>query len=970
MPAPDSVLKLCETFASHRDHYRSSSYNETELRREFLDPFFKALGWDIDNEQGYADAYKDVVHEDAIKIGGATKAPDYCFRIGGTRKFFTEAKKPSVNIKSDTSPAYQLRRYAWSAKLPLSILSDFEEFAIYDCRQKPLPADQASVARTFYCTSAEYPEKWDEIAAIFSREAVLKGSFDRYALATKGKRGTTLVDDDFLSEIERWRELIAKNLALRNPALTQRDLNFSVQKIIDRLIFLRICEDRGTEEYERMRKRLAGKNLYPILLEEFRRADDRYNSGLFHFTTEKDRPEAPDTLTPALNLDDKVIKDIVKNLYYPDSSYEFSVMPADILGQVYEQFLGKTIYLTAGHQAKIEEKPEVRKAGGVYYTPKYIVDYIVQNTLGKLLNEPAPISIEAAAALKVLDPACGSGSFLIVAYQYLLDWHRDQYTLDPATLHPDPKKAERYSKGKNPVIYQAKGGEWRLTIAERKRILLNNIHGVDIDSQAVEVTKLSLLLKVLEGETSDSAERDLFNERQRILPDLGANIRCGNSLIGPDFYEQENLPTLDDETRYRINVFDWKTGFPKVFKKGGFDCVIGNPPYIFSRELFTDPERQYYATNFKLGWEKQNTFMLFMESMLLHLLNLSGLGAFIVPNSWLTVESARNLRKTFLNHLTEVIDFNYLVFPKVSMEPCVFVIKGTPLTSDVLALRIESREEFEQNIPTPIPRSRWIGGDERISIPRSEALGMLLDRLVSRNSTIEDSFDVRTGLQAYEKGRGKPAQTADDVKRHIFDFNEKVDNTTHAYLEGKDVGRYRLTWSGMWMRYGPWLSQPRDLEMFNRPRVLIREITGPLPRCIHSVFTNKRLLSNKSILTVLSPSDDSEGLFALAGILNSKLISVYYKERAVKGARKVFPKIVIKNLREFPYPRAVNSANKNRLFTLVEGMLALHVKQAAERNPDTQRHIAAEIAATDRRIDRLVYELYALTPEEIALVEA
>lgn len=135
-------------------------------------------------------------------MGPLTKAPDYCFRIGGTRKFFLEAKKPSVNLKDDISPAFQLRRYAWSAKLPLSILTDFEEFAVYDCRVKPVSTDKASTARTIYVTYEEYADRWEEIASIFSREAVLRGSFDKYAESTKGKKGTAEVDAIFLKEIE------------------------------------------------------------------------------------------------------------------------------------------------------------------------------------------------------------------------------------------------------------------------------------------------------------------------------------------------------------------------------------------------------------------------------------------------------------------------------------------------------------------------------------------------------------------------------------------------------------------------------------------------------------------------------------------------------------------------------------------------------------------------------------------------
>ena len=277
---------------------------------------------------------------------------------------------------------------------------------------------------------------------------------------------------------------------------------------------------------------LEGEGIYERLCQLFRQADSRYNSGLFHFSKEKGQSSSPDDLTLRLKIDDKVLKEIISGLYYP-SPYVFKEIPADILGQVYERFLGKVIRLTAGHQAKVEEKPEVRKAGGVYYTPTYIVDYIVKNTVGKLLGRRK--TPKEAAGLKILDPACGSGSFLLGAYQYLLDWHTKWYS------EHDP---ETWAKAKTPAIYQAQGGGWRLTTAEKKRILLNNIHGVDIDPQAVEVTKLSLSLKVLEGESQESIGAQLGLFKERALPDLGSNIKCGNSLIGPDYYEGRQLSMI------------------------------------------------------------------------------------------------------------------------------------------------------------------------------------------------------------------------------------------------------------------------------------------------------------------------------------------------------------------------------------------------------------------------------------------
>ena len=165
MPAPEIIHQLVTRFTENRDAYRSGKYNEAQLRQEFLNPFFAALGWDIYNKNGYSPEYRDVVVEDSLEIEGAAKAPDYAFKIGKERKFYVEAKKPSVNIQYDIHPAYQLRRYAWNAHLPLSVLTDFEEFAIYNCKDKPSPSDSAATGRDKFYKYTEYIEKWDEIAA-------------------------------------------------------------------------------------------------------------------------------------------------------------------------------------------------------------------------------------------------------------------------------------------------------------------------------------------------------------------------------------------------------------------------------------------------------------------------------------------------------------------------------------------------------------------------------------------------------------------------------------------------------------------------------------------------------------------------------------------------------------------------------------------------------------------------------------
>ena len=380
MQAPQEVQKLVEKFQTEESRFRDPNYNETQVRIEFIDPLFTALGWDMRDS-------RTVVHEDRVKVTEdsgkkASKHPDYGFRVAGEirPRFYVEAKKPAVNIAKDPEPAYQVRRYGWSAGMPLCILTDFEEFSIYDCRVKPEKTDSAKKALRQHIKYSDYLERWDELYELLNPEAVLEGSLNKY-IDDKPASGTLRVDEAFLQEMEGWRTTLAKEIALHNPNLTRRELNIAVQRTIDRIVFLRICEARKIEPDGRMRSSTANrKDIYEELKILYREADDKYNSGLFNFTKDGD------TISLAISISDEPLQNIIRRLYYPESPYEFSVLPADILGQVYERFLGKVIELDTGGKAEVVEKPEVRKAGGVYYTPTYIVDYIVENTVGKLLN--------------------------------------------------------------------------------------------------------------------------------------------------------------------------------------------------------------------------------------------------------------------------------------------------------------------------------------------------------------------------------------------------------------------------------------------------------------------------------------------------------------------------------------------------------------------------------------------------------
>lgn len=1002
MAHPDSLTKLIETFDRNIEAYKSGGYNEAQVRLEFINPFFSLLGWDIDNKQGYAEAYKEVINEDAIKVGGSTKAPDYSFRVGGSRKFFLEAKKPAVSIKDDGDPAFQLRRYAWSAKLPISILTNFAEFAVYDCRVKPVKNDKASTARILYFKYSDYPEHWDEISGIFSKDAVLKGSFDKYAVSHKHKKGTATVDNAFLEEIEDWRGLLAKNIALRNPKLTQRHLNFAVEKTIDRIIFLRICEDRGIEDYGRIQAHLNGTQVYRRMTKLFREADEKYNSGLFHFHEEKDRNAPPDGLTLELDIDDKPLKEIIGRLYYPESPYEFSVFPPEILGQVYEQFLGKVIRLTAGHHAVVEDKPEVRKAGGVYYTPAYIVDYIVKNTVGKLLEDKKP-GPRSAGKLKILDPACGSGSFLLGAYQYLLDWHRDKYVEEGAEKH----KKE---------LYKGYGGEWRLTIAERKRILLDNIFGVDIDVQAVEVTKLSLLLKVLEGESGEALRRQLKLFQDRALPDLDDNIKCGNSLIGPDFYEhtQGNL-FVEEEEQYRINAFDWQAAFPEIMKPGGFDAVIGNPPYV-RQEILGEKFKEYVARHYFVYAGTADLYAYFIEKS--HkVLCSDGYFGMICSNKFMRANYGKALRSFLAEKATlrQIVDFGELpVFQNAATFPVIILTKNKKTKEQkftyapIKRLDFISLKEEVTSVGMKLD-SRSLSGDnwtlasgEEVTIIEKMKLSasplgeyvqgkiyrgvltglneaFVIDKEIRKQLIKDDPkskelikpFAVGDNIRKYRieskqkylifTRRGTDIKNYPAIEKHLAQFKTQLQpkpKNDKSAREGRKPGNYK------WYEIQDTVDYYAEFE---KPKIIFPDIAKE-SRMAFDEF--KIYMGNTGYII---PVKD----LYLLGVLNSKLIFTFYKRIATvigdadKGGRLrwIYQDVIKLPIRVIDFSDSKDKTRHGKMVELVERMLDLNKKLPELKTPHEKTVLQNQIDATDKQIDKLVYELYSLTDDEIAIVE-
>ncbi len=946
MTVPKSIYQLVEKFERNKDQYKHQDYNESNVRAEFVDPLFEALGWNMrDSSQ--------VKREGRVQILGRVKHPDYSFMVGRGAAFYVETKKPSINLQDSAESAVQLRAYGWSGNTEVGILTDFEEFVVYDCRIEPKAGDSAKAARVWLTTYKHYIEQWEELAKYFSRDAVQAG--EHRAILESKPRGIFGVDAAFLRDMERWREALAKDIAQRNPNLNQRELNLLVQRTIDRIVFLRIAEDRRIEPYGRLERTASeGRRVYEQLKILFREADDKYNSGLFHFNPDAARASEADDLSMKIAVGSDPLRSIIRELYPWNSLYQFSVIPADILGQVYERFLGKVIELNEDGQAQVTDKPEVRKAGGVYYTPTYIVDYIVENTVGKLLKGKTPSQV---AKLRILDPACGSGSFLTGAYQYLLDWHLDYYR-----QHPQRFRNRRRETTEGFV----------LTTAEKRRILLNNIYGVDLDQNAVEVSKLALLLKMLENESGATGRQTImFSAGGQILPDLSSNIKWGNSLIGMDFYSGKQVGMFDEEAIYRIKAFDWESkrdGFGEIMDGGGFDVVIGNPPYVNVRilsQIQGEDVKAYFKDNYRTAFKGYDLYVLFLERSYFNLKS-SGIFGMIIPNKIGTLDYSLKARELLLNktQLKQIVDVSHLsVFGDVSVYPYIIIFSRTePTQNEIQILIAETKSDVtEQRQYTTIPQANLNPID-----------GLMIHGTIDVESRVPtQKFADRAKLHS-----GTTGFSAQEIGMKLRE-KRNFDGVGFDFIVSGNIDRYAVDLGNVrYMKQDyemPVLPIKRSgltankLNLYRSPKIIIAGMT----KWLEATYDEGNIALGVSVYAANKMQDHP---YYLLGLLNSKLMSylfrIRYQAKHLAGGYLAINKGQLSKLpiRTIDFDKRRDVGMHDNMVTLVETMLDLH-KQLPGLSGIRLDIVEQRIESTDRQIDRLVYRLYGLTADEIAIVE-
>ena len=999
------VQKLVAIFESSKSHYLSGDYQEADVRKDFIDKFFTALGWDVNHDE-QTNPYAQEVHvERNVNEGSAKKRADYAFFLAPNHRdvrFFVEAKRPSKDFGSADN-CHQAIRYGWFTKRtsPFAVLTSFEDFYILDCRLKPDINDTLSrTVERFTYTDYVDSEKFARIYWLFSHEAVAGGSLEKFAEnrpISKSKRyqrglfkgRDTRPDEDFLEELDGYRQQLAQAFKRANPDLDGETLTEVTQRTLDRLVFTRFLEDKDIESpvIENFGK---SQGFWEDFISASLRLDRKYNGVVFKFHPLLD--------APGFKPDEKVFARICEELTDPSSPYNFNVIPIHILGSIYERFLGKVI----SDGARVVEKPEVRKAGGVYYTPEYIVHYIVENTVGKMVAGKTP---EDISKLKFADIACGSGSFLLGIYDVLLKYHADYYFKNPGKV----RKGDCVRRD----------GTLHLSLQKKRDILTNNIYGVDIDRQAVEVAQLSLYLKLLEDETvgTTSVFQDEFHFT--LLPSLDKNIVCGNSLIGPDITDGAKLT---DEEEKRINPLDYAQRFPTIFRRkvssdelrevtpgdmphnipdgsplhgsytkgkklksaphvaeseyeGGFDAVVGNPPYVFGRDwkalAIPDFCKKYFRQHYTASPYQLDMFSLFMERTI-SLVKMKGMVGLIVPDVWLTNTYSSVTRNFIFKQSCDLMLTKPPsdVFEGIVVDTVVFVLgKAAKPSAEFQTATINPKEIIQG---AKYPSIDFLDGSRPVPLGSTNLLSPIVKKLLAVDRRLGDVAKITRGVHPYRAdGFGKSAfesgcQTKRDVEERPY--HSKTQKAGYReFIYGKDLTRLKPPVASEFVKYGDWLAEPRTPEFFEGKRVYSRKILAE--RLVVTVET-KNTVADQQVY--ISKSEVFDANF-LAGVLGSHLIA-YFIRSYFDECTAAFPQIKVSQLRELPLPNldmqnTTDKSRHDRLVELVEQMLASKAKLPAAKTEGERDRLENKCASLDFEIDRLVYELYGLTEDESKVVE-
>jgi type I restriction-modification system DNA methylase subunit len=903
-----SLVQKFKTLSPSERH----NYNEADTRKNFILPLFRALGWDI---------------ESAAEVSAETKVSrgwvDYAFRLDGIPRFFLETKRLDEDL-GDPRWIRQAIDYAWTKGVTWALLSNFAELVVFNAEWKeenPLRAEFVRFSVDTYLS--DFERLW-----WLSRPATVERRLDREAEQVGKKARKEPVSQQLFEDLRAWRQQLFRNLRAYNKSFTPTQIDEAVLRTLNRLIFIRTAEDREAEPPRLLpllreladRKRMG--QLPHALAQLFREFDATYNSDLFaaHFSEQ-------------LECEPRPFESLIEGLHEKRGGYvryNFNALDADVLGAVYEQYLGQVV--TAPKSVAVSDNRAKRKTQGIYYTPTFVVKYIVQQTLGRQLAEQG---YTASQPLRILDMACGSGSFLIEAFD----------VLDRFVAH---------ARG------QANGArEDGADHARRMEILTQCIYGVDKDEQAVAVAKLNLVLKALHTHNR--------------LPMLH-NIRVGDSLIAgtPD-----ELKKAFGKNWQAQRPFNWASEFAPVLDDGGFDVVVGNPPYVRGRSL--DAKYKAYLLRSFLTFTPNADIYIAFLARAFEVLRVGGLMGFIIPRPYLTETYAQLSRKHFLQNaeMADITDFQGVkVFEDATVTNVVVVIrKGAGSTT----IPIQSWERKTQNV---LPTRIVLSDVETRIRPELTAPRQAIIEKVQRAS-------LSLGALCYVSYSVAAHSEVEDKKKDEYIFNRKKNAKCKRFIEAREIARYAIRYGGRWLEYDPKIVRRTGLpELFHAPKLMVRDVVGQ--RGLIAAFDDRKLYADYSVVCLTLKSNlqkvkarkltwtpaeielsQNYSLHYLLGLLNSALLNFIFKT-TIGGGLHVYPN----NVRQLPIRRinfadSIEQQEHDHLVTLVTEMLSLQRDYTeAERAKSDERHaLKRRMDELDVEIDHAVYALYELTASEINIIE-
>jgi type I restriction-modification system DNA methylase subunit len=974
----------------------SGQYGETNTRKYLIDPILDALNWVDDGSK------KIIDNEFSVKHKTGTGSADYALKVNGIPKILVEAKDvakikdlengyDTVHGIKRTYPR-QLSNYCHDLNhqgfdIKFSILTNGKEWIVYNMKY----ADISSEREIIFRLNLEELDKDENIKNLWAleytdicgdyhnlREIIqnlhdFRLDIDKKAVQQlleckdllsnsifndyeKNKRGIKDQIDDILQDKEQ-----VNGMPIFQEIPEDERLNYFIKEasssMINKILFIRILEDKNfltpklTKRSIEKWKDFFGYKDYDEIMNLFREAcrisEKTYNGGLFRLNP-YDKVE----------YDPNMIKKIIDIL----GDINFREIDSDIIGRIYEIYLGQVLKVESEIRGKKRTKYKAdnkeRKKLGQYYTPKFVVDFIVKNTLGKLIEGKTPVEV---SKIRILDPAGGSGSFLINSYdtlaEYFENWNNEILK----------KIAERNKKqGAKLTNYSDTGA-----VPNYKNIILKeNLHGVDINDLSVQICEINLWLRAL--------------ERDKKLIKLNKNILHGNSLITgvenkeelskfkneledikkrqnqiKEYYDEDELPrseekrleALEKNLKFiknkvneklnenlknyfndrvsNVHPFNWEVEFPEVMQEGGFDVIIGNPPYVDIKGMPPKQVKVLFDTYYTCE-NRINLYSIFIEKSI-HLLKKGGYFGFIIPNSILFNSSYKKIREILLKdtNLVNIVRLPDNVFEDAKVETMILIFKKKDSSQihDTKILVYDRKddinsitEERAKQIHS-IKQNSWEINDNFIfNIFASNEINELISKIEENTTQLKELADFSLGITPYDKYKGHSKQ---DIENKVFHANYRKDTTFKKLISGEDIFRYGIFWNcDQWIKYGEWLGAPRQKRFFTKPRIVVRQIVSGTPQRIYAGYSEDELYNTQIAFNILSKIEKEINIKYLLAVLNSKLMNFYHTEKFLDKSKNLFQKILIQNAKLFPIKKIDNS--EQQVFTkIVDNILNL-----------------------------------------------